>query len=162
MNRQHGYTLIEMLVTMMLVVILSASGMYGWQRWQQQQRLWQVACQVRDYLVLLRDDANWHNRERVIRVGQSPASWCLSASGVEADCHAKTPFTLQPLWPGITLQHLTAGIGFYGLRNSAGPGISCCKARSGRGGSLFLTGGAYACAGKERNYASSGAWFFAH
>ncbi|HFZ0984888.1 TPA: prepilin peptidase-dependent protein [Klebsiella aerogenes] len=122
MNRQHGYTLIEMLITMMLVVILSASGMYGWQRWQQQQRLWQVACQVRDYLVLLRDDANWHNRERVIRVGQSPAGWCLSASGVEADCHAKTPFTLQPLWPGITLRHLTAGIGFYGLRNSAWAG----------------------------------------
>lgn len=122
MNRQHGYTLIEMLITMMLVVILSASGMYGWQRWQQQQRLWQVACQVRDYLVLLRDDANWHNRERVISVGQSPSSWCLSASGVEADCHAKTPFTLQPLWPGITLRHLTAGIGFYGLRNSAWAG----------------------------------------
>ena len=124
MNRQHGYTLIEMLVTMMLVIILSASGMYGWQRWQQQQqqRLWQVACQVRDYLVLLRDDANWHNRERVIRVGQSPTGWCLSAIGVEADCHAKTPFTLQPLWPGITLRHLTAGIGFYGLRNSAWAG----------------------------------------
>lgn len=74
---------------------------------------------MRDYLVLLRDDANWHNRERVISVGQSPTGWCLSASGVEADCHAKTPFTLQPLWPGITLRHLTAGIGFYGLRNSA-------------------------------------------
>lgn len=47
MNRQHGYTLIEMLIAMMLVVILSASGMYGWQRWQQQQRLWQVACRAR-------------------------------------------------------------------------------------------------------------------
>ncbi len=29
-----------------------------------------------------------------------------------------------------------------------------------RGGLLSLTGGAYACVGKRRNYASSGAWFF--
>lgn len=122
MNRQHGYTLIEMLVTMMLVVILSATGIYSWQRWQQQQRLWQVACQVRDYLVLLRDDANWHNRDRVISAGQSAGGWCLSATGEDVDCSAKTPFTLQPLWSGIALQHLTAGIGFYGLRNSAWAG----------------------------------------
>lgn len=58
MNREHGYTLIETLLTMVVVVILGASGLYGWQSWQRQQRLWQTACQVRDYLVLLRDDAN--------------------------------------------------------------------------------------------------------
>lgn len=49
MNREHGYTLIETLVTMVVVVILGASGLYGWQSWQRQQRLWQTACQVRDY-----------------------------------------------------------------------------------------------------------------
>ncbi|MGF7448848.1 prepilin-type N-terminal cleavage/methylation domain-containing protein, partial [Klebsiella michiganensis] len=31
MNREHGYTLIETLLTMVVVVILGASGQYGWQ-----------------------------------------------------------------------------------------------------------------------------------
>lgn len=47
MNREHGYTLIETLLTMVVVVILGASELYGWQSWQRQQRLWQTACQVR-------------------------------------------------------------------------------------------------------------------
>jgi prepilin peptidase dependent protein A len=58
MNREHGYTLMETLVTLTLMMILSVGGLYGWQRWQQQQRLWQTAVQVRDFLLFLRDDAN--------------------------------------------------------------------------------------------------------
>ena len=50
MNREHGYTLMETLVTLTLMMILSVGGLYGWQRWQQQQRLWQTAVQVRDFL----------------------------------------------------------------------------------------------------------------
>ena len=46
MNREHGYTLMETLVTLTLMMILSVGGLYGWQRWQQQQRLWQTAVQV--------------------------------------------------------------------------------------------------------------------
>ncbi|STW13451.1 prepilin peptidase-dependent protein A [Klebsiella pneumoniae subsp. rhinoscleromatis] len=70
MNREHGYTLMETLVTLTLMMILSVGGLYGWQRWQQQQRLWQTAVQVRDFLLFLRDDANAYNRDRVLRVGQ--------------------------------------------------------------------------------------------
>ncbi len=51
MNREHGYTLMETLVTLTLMMILSVGGLYGWQRWQQQQRLWQTAVQVRDFLL---------------------------------------------------------------------------------------------------------------
>ncbi len=70
MNREHGYTLMETLVTLTLMMILSVGGLYGWQRWQQQQRLWQTAVQVRDFLLFLRDDANAYNRDRVLRVGR--------------------------------------------------------------------------------------------
>ena len=119
MNRQRGYTLIETLITLTLVLILSAGGLYGWQSWQQQQRLWQTASQVRDYLVLLRDDANWHNRNRLVSVGQSGGVWCLSAEDTLAECAAVTPFTLLPRWPEVALSHITPGLGFYGLRNSA-------------------------------------------
>lgn len=57
MKTQRGYTLIETLVAMLILVMLSASGLYGWQYWQQSQRLWQTASQARDYLLYLREDA---------------------------------------------------------------------------------------------------------
>ncbi|EJI8089332.1 prepilin-type N-terminal cleavage/methylation domain-containing protein, partial [Escherichia coli] len=56
MKTQRGYTLIETLVAMLILVMLSASGLYGWQYWQQSQRLWQTASQARDYLLYLRED----------------------------------------------------------------------------------------------------------
>lgn len=68
MKTQRGYTLIETLVAMLILVMLSASGLYGWQYWQQSQRLWQTASQARDYLLYLREDANWHNRETATTV----------------------------------------------------------------------------------------------
>lgn len=68
MKTQRGYTLIETLVAMLILVMLSASGLYGWQYWQQSQRLWQTASRARDYLLYLREDANWHNRDHSISV----------------------------------------------------------------------------------------------
>lgn len=109
MNREHGYTLMETLVTLTLMMILSVGGLYGWQRWQQQQRLWQTAVQVRDFLLFLRDDANAYNRDRVLRVGQDEVGWCLSAEGEGPDCASGTSFTLRPRWPGITLAGDHAG-----------------------------------------------------
>lgn len=152
MNREHGYTLIETLVTMVVVVILGASGLYGWQSWQQQQRLWQTACQVRDYLVLLRDDANWHNRDRVLSVDRSAEGWCLSVSGSTNDCSVSNAFTLQPLWPEVSLSAMTPGLGFYGLRNTAWRDISACKARRAAGILSFPTGGESACAAARRRH----------
>ena len=58
MSRERGYTLIETLVAMTLVLILSISGLNGWQRWQQSQRLWQTASALKDYMIYLRNDAN--------------------------------------------------------------------------------------------------------
>ncbi len=109
MNREHGYTLMETLVTLTLMMILSVGGLYGWQRWQQQQRLWQTAVQVRDFLLFLRDDANAYNRDRVLRVGQDEVGWCLSAEGEGPDCASGTSFTLRPRWPGNLRLQSAAG-----------------------------------------------------
>ncbi len=129
MNREHGYTLMETLVTLTLMMILSVGGLYGWQRWQQQQRLWQTAVQVRDFLLFLRDDANAYNRDRVLRVGRGRSGLVPERGGEGPDCASGTSFTLRPRWPGITLAGVTHGLGFYGLRSVRTGGESAAAER---------------------------------
>ena len=121
MKKQTGFTLIETLVAISLVVILSATGLYSWNSWQQQQRLWQTACQVRDYLVFLRNDANRHNREHKIALQGNGENGCLFSS-VVLDCQAGGVFVLKPLWPEVTITELTPALGFYGQRDTAWAG----------------------------------------
>lgn len=119
MKRQHGYTLAEMLVTMSLVAILGGTGLYSWQHWQQKQQLRLTASQVRDFLVWLRNDANWHNRTHMLRLQQNADEWCLSAEEEDPICQRESPFALKPLWRGITISDFTPALSFYGLRNTA-------------------------------------------
>ncbi|MEG0099666.1 MAG: prepilin peptidase-dependent protein [Citrobacter sp.] len=123
MKKQQGYTLIETLVAMLIVVALSASGLYGWQRWQQQQRVWQTAIQVRDYLLQLREDANWHNRDHVISVIREGTSWCLvSSAAAQNTCKPVSPLVLTPRWGDVEMADMTPSLAFFGLRNTAWAG----------------------------------------
>ena len=117
MKKENGFTLIETLVAVSLVVILSASGLYGWDSWQRHQRLWQTASQVRDYLLFLRNHANRHNRDHQItrqRVGDRD---CLVSSAVQG-CEKDSPFVLLPLWPEVAIGEVTPSLGFYGVRDT--------------------------------------------
>lgn len=123
MKREQGYTLIEMMVAITLVIMLGSLGLYGWRAWQQRERLWQTAWQVRDYLFLLRDDANWHNRDHKLRVYRDGRGWCLLSSAAEnLFCPAAGRFTFRPPWPEVELVEMTSSLGFYGLRNTAWAG----------------------------------------
>lgn len=123
MKKQHGYTLIETLIAMLIVAALGASGLYGWQRWQQQQRLWQTAIQVRDYLLQLREDANWRNRDHVISVIRDGTSWCfVSSAAVQTTCLPVSPLVFTPPWDDVEMAEITPSLAFFGLRNTAWAG----------------------------------------
>lgn len=123
MKKQRGYTLIETLVAMLILVMLSASGLYGWQYWQQSQRLWQTASQARDYLLYLREDANWHNRDHSISLIREGTLWCLVSSVAGANtCHGSSPLAFVPRWPEVEMSDLTPSLAFFGLRNTAWAG----------------------------------------
>ncbi|MEO3990633.1 prepilin peptidase-dependent protein [Pseudocitrobacter cyperus] len=133
MNREKGYTLIETLVALSLMIILSAGGLYGWQSWQQQQRLWQTATQLRDYLLFLRNDANWHNRDRLITAHYVETRWCLVAdTAITEGCPSGKPAVFLPPWPEVSLAAMTPSLGFYGLRNTAWAGSITLQSDAGR------------------------------
>lgn len=133
MKREQGYTLTEMLVAMALMMILAGGGAWSWQRWQQRERLWQVAVQVRDYLAQLRSDASWHRRDRVPEVRREPTGWCLSARReVHPPCPGDSPWVMIPAWPEVTLEEITPSLGFYGLRSTAWPGHILLRSPAGR------------------------------
>lgn len=125
MKKQQGYTLLETLIAMLIVAALGASGLYGWQRWQQQQRLWQTASQVRDYLLQLREDANWRNRDHVINVLREGGTWCLVSSATsQTSCQPVSPLIFTPLWADVEMAEITPSLAFLAYVIPHGPGIS--------------------------------------
>lgn len=140
MKKENGFTLIETLVAISLTVIVSATGLYGWESWQQRQRLWQTASQVRDFLAFLRNDANRHNRDHAITLRRDGTKACLLSSVVPG-CESGGPFVMKPLWPEVEIGEITPSLGFYGLRDTAWAGRIRLNSRAGEWLVIVSNGG---------------------
>ena len=140
MKKENGFTLIETLVAISLTVIVSATGLYGWDSWQQRQRLWQTASQVRDFLAFLRNDANRHNRDHAITLRRDGTKACLLSSVVPA-CESGGPFVMKLLWPEVEIGEITPSLGFYGLRDTAWAGRIRLNSRAGEWLVIVSNGG---------------------
>lgn len=122
-NRTQGFSLIEMVVVIMMIAILSAGGLYGFQQWQRHQRLWQTTHQLSQFLHALRSDANWHNRDHVLTLWQQPDRWCLTSQQYAGKpCSAANQWQFIPRFKDVSMVEMTQGLGFYGVMNTAKPG----------------------------------------
>ncbi|MEW7312110.1 prepilin peptidase-dependent protein [Buttiauxella gaviniae] len=132
-TKEHGFSLIEMMVVMALVAMLSAGGVYGWQKWQQQQRLGIATQQIRNLLEQLRSDANWHNRDHLLRVNRSAGGWCLSSKQIDVNtCKPGGRWQLVQPFADVDITEITPGLGFYGVRNTAWPGHITVQSPTGK------------------------------
>lgn len=133
MNRnEQGYSLIEMMLVITIVAIVSAGSLYGWQRWQEQQRLWQTAGQLRNFLEQLREDANWHNRDHKLWLKREGQTWCIgSEAAEERSCRAGIKGLFFPRWAEVEVVEVTPELAFYGLRNTAWPGHILLRSSAG-------------------------------
>lgn len=122
-RKQRGFSFMEVMLVMVIIVTLSASGIYGWQKWQQQQRLWITVQQVRHFLQQLRSDANWKNKDHLLRLTRPDTRWCLSSRLVaDTPCESAARWQLAQPFADVEIVEITAGLGFYGIRNTAWPG----------------------------------------
>lgn len=122
-RKQRGFSLAEVMLVMVMTGILSVGGITGWQKWRQQQRLWESVQQVRLFFEQQRSEANWKNTDHLFAITRPDSRWRLSSSGRGSGV-AESESSLQLIQPfsDVDLVDMTPGLGFYGRRNTARPG----------------------------------------
>ncbi|NIY48631.1 prepilin peptidase-dependent protein [Cedecea colo] len=131
-RKQRGFSLTEVMLVMGIIVTLSMGGIYGWQKWQQQQRLWITVQWVRGFLQQLRSDANWKNVDHLLRLSHSDSRWCLSSHlAPDTRCKSASRWQLAQPFAEVEIVEMTAGFGFYGIRNTAWPGHLILRSAAG-------------------------------
>jgi len=131
-NDNHGFTLPELLLVMVIAGILSVGALQGWQRWQQYQQLRDSVLQLQGFLLRLRAHANWHNRDLTLWL-QSGENGCLGAGAKPAEgCALPSRWLFKPPHDSVRLVAITGDVGFYGRRDVARPGSIDLASAAGR------------------------------
>ncbi|AKJ43082.1 prepilin-type N-terminal cleavage/methylation domain-containing protein [Pragia fontium] len=123
---QRGMTLMEILFVIAIMAILSTSGINSWQGYRQRILLEQTSAGLLAFLSRTQSAANWHNQTYLLTLGRRGNRYCLragqSASGSECASDIGLIFLLPDNSFEIALNQSEIGLGFYGLRNTAGAG----------------------------------------
>ncbi|WP_281350982.1 prepilin-type N-terminal cleavage/methylation domain-containing protein [Budvicia diplopodorum] len=135
-NTQSGMTLIEMMLVVAIMAILTTGGMTSWQSYQQRIFLEQASSGALAFMSQVQFAADWRNRSYRIRIGRRENVACISAGQLadSSDCHSELGLAFTLPDPGLSLDMSQSdiGLGFYGLRNSAGTGHLTVVNRAGR------------------------------
>jgi len=122
-NTTQGFSLIEIMVVMAIIAAMSSGALYGFQQWQQHQRLWQTTHQLSQFLYHLRSDANGLNRNHILTFWQQHDQWCLTSQQYAGKpCMTASQWQFIPRFKDVSMSEMTQGIGFYGLMNTAKAG----------------------------------------
>ncbi|WP_261867673.1 prepilin-type N-terminal cleavage/methylation domain-containing protein [Budvicia aquatica] len=135
-NNESGMTLIEMMLVIAIMAILTSSGLNSWQNYQQRTLLEQASAGALAFMAQVQFAADWRNSAYRLRIGRRGNVGCISA-GLQAessDCHSEAGLIFRLPDPGLSLEIAQSdiGLGFYGLRNTAGSGHLVVSNQAGR------------------------------
>lgn len=139
-TRQHtdqcGLSLIELLLAISVMAILATGSVQGWQSYRQRAALEQASAELLAFMSRLQQAAHWRNETLLLRIGKERDRDCLIASRPQgaADCFsARGPIYRLPMeGMRLELQQSELGLGFYGVRNTAGAGHIVVQGKAGR------------------------------
>lgn len=136
LNEQHGLSLIELLLAMTVMAIIATGGVQGWQSYRQRAALEQASAELLAFMSRLQQAAHWRNETFLLRTDKERDRDCLIASrrSEEASCFSTSGLVYRLPMEGmrLELQQSELGLGFYGLRNTAGAGHIVVQGKAGR------------------------------
>lgn len=136
LSEQQGLSLIELLLAISVMAILAAGGVQGWQSYRQRAALEQASAELLAFMSRLQQAAHWRNETFLLRIGKDRDRDCLIASrrSEEANCFSTSGliYRLPMENMQLELQQSELGLGFYGLRNTAGAGHIVVQGKAGR------------------------------
>ncbi|WP_340609008.1 prepilin peptidase-dependent protein [Xenorhabdus bharatensis] len=121
-DKQNGFTLLELLVTMVLVSMSLLWGLYSWRNYQNSQHLQSAVQNVLSFMERQQALANYLSQERTLWLVAGPP-WCLVSSVTKSsDCHEGEGERVSSPHDDVFLASATSQrIDFYGIRNTAMP-----------------------------------------
>lgn len=112
----------ELMIIMIIVAILSMGGISSWQKGYNHQKLWQTAQQLSHFLIMIRNQSWWNNRNYLLILQSNDDGWCISAQHQDKYCAKENPLQFLPRYKEVKVVEITRGLGFYGIHNTAWPG----------------------------------------
>lgn len=118
----RGYSQLELVMVLALLSLLAFGGLQGWQQWKQQQQLSLTAQQLQNFLLGVRQQAQWYQQGLRLWVIESSTDWCVLASEVPpaiTNCPVFEELGWQAPFPAIRFRGMRGQPMLHGRRDRA-------------------------------------------